>query len=491
MKSAPSLVLLVAAVAVLAAGQAQAEDLLEVYRPALANDPQIREADALRRAAREQRPQAWAQVLPQITGAASIQRDDEESSGSFPTLTLSNPADPTSPLVLQVFPRDSKTKPDIDTWSLDLRQSIFSWENWVALRRAGHQVAQAEADYGVAQQDLMLRVAQRYFDVLGARDDLEAEQAALEAISRQLEQAEKRFEVGLIAITDVQDTRAARDNAAAAVIEAKRRLATAEELLREVTGAKYDQLAKPDANIPLKAPEPADEDRWVEASLNQNLRLISSRLGADIARENVRASYGGHLPSIELFATRSHLEVEADQTFAPIPERGFAGGTAPATQEEDTTTYGLRFSVPIFSGGLAQSRVRESQFRWIAARERFVRTSRETEREARDAYLGVISEIARVNALRQALESSQTALKATEAGYEVGTRTSVDVLDARRTLVAAQSNFARSRYSYIMNVLRLRAAAGTLNEETLAEVNAWLNATAQLSTPAGAPQPQQ
>src|SRR5690606_17716400 len=116
-------------------------------------------------------------------------------------------------------------------------------------------------------------------------------------------------------------------------IEAKRRLATAEELLREVTGAKYDQLAKPDANIPLKAPEPADEDRWVEASLNQNLRLISSRLGADIARENVRASYGGHLPSIELFATRSHLEVEADQTFAPIPERGFAGGTAPATQE--------------------------------------------------------------------------------------------------------------------------------------------------------------
>src|SRR5690606_15584140 len=294
MKSAPSLVLLVAAVAVLAAGQAQAEDLLEVYRQALANDPQIREADALRRAAREQRPQAWAQVLPQITGAASIQRDDEESSGSFPTLTLSNPADPSRPLALQALPRDSKTKPATDMWSVAPRQSVFSRENWVALRRAGHQVAQAEADYGVAQQDLMLRVAQRYFDVLGARDDLEAEQAALEAISRQLEQAEKRFEVGLIAITDVQDTRAARDNAAAAVIEAKRRLATAEELLREVTGAKYDQLAKPDANIPLKAPEPADEDRWVEASLNQNLRLISSRLGADIARENVRASYGGH-----------------------------------------------------------------------------------------------------------------------------------------------------------------------------------------------------
>ena len=146
-------------------------------------------------------------------------------------------------------------------------------------------------------------------------------------------------------------------------------------------------------------------------------------------------------------------------------------------------TVGVQLSVPIFSGGYTQSVVRQSQYRWIAAKERMTRVSRETERLARDAYLGVISEMARVSALKQALESSQTALKATEAGYDVGTRTAVDVLASRQALVQAQTNYARSRYDYILNVIRLRLAAGNLDEKTVAEINQWLEAAATPTSP--------
>ena len=164
------------------------------------------------------------------------------------------------------------------------------------LKQSGRIAAQADADYGVAQQDLALRVSTRYFDVLAAQDNVQAQQASLDAISRQLEQADKRFEVGLIAITDVQEARAARDTAAADLIAAKRQLATAQEFLREITDMQYQVLATPRGTMPLAIPEPADPQKWVEASMEQNLALTSSRLGADIARDNVRRAFGGHLP---------------------------------------------------------------------------------------------------------------------------------------------------------------------------------------------------
>lgn len=444
---------------------ASAKDLIGVFEDALANDPAIREADATRRAAREARPQAWAALLPQLSASAVKQRDDTEQNRLDPVIVGGS---------IQVQQRTGQSRPDIDRWSLDLRQSVFRWEDWVAVGRAASEVAQAEAQFQAAEQDLILRVSQRYFDVLAARDALVAEETALDAISRQLEQADKRFEVGLIAITDVQEARSARDSAAAAVIAAKRQLATAQELLREITNELYEQLARPDETMPLRPPQPADPDQWVEAAMNQNLALISSRLAADIARANVRAAWGGYLPALELTASRSHFEQESTQNFQPVPEVGFPGGSAPSSVESDNDTWALQVTVPLFAGGLNRSRHRESQFRWIAARERVVRVSRETERLARDAFLGVTSEIARVNALRQAVESSQTALKATEAGYEVGTRTAVDVLDARRTLVQAQTNYARSRYDYLLNVIRLRSAAGNLDRESLVEINEWL-----------------
>ncbi len=453
---------------------AGAEDLLMVYQRALANDPLIREAQANRLAAREARPQAIAALLPQITASASKTEQETESTGQFPQ-EIEQPAGSGNRVVF-TFVNSSDSKPETDRWSVDLRQSVFSWANWVALKRASRQVAQAEADYLAAEQDLAARVAERYFDVLAAQDNVDAQQTAFEAISRQLEQAEKRFEVGLIAITDVQEAKAARDSAAAAVIAAKRQLATAEELLREITAEKYARLAKPAESMPLKTPAPASEQEWVEASMTQNLALVSSRLAADIARDNVRAAFGGHLPTLDLTASRSNVDQTATINFA-------SGNTGERTSDSDDTTFALQLNVPIFAGGGTQSRVRQSEYQWQAARERLTRVTRQTERQARDAFLGVQSEISRVQALRQALESSQTALKATEAGYEVGTRTAVDVLDARRALVQAQTNYARSRYDYILNVLRLKQAAGTLDRAAIEEVNAWLEQTAPASAP--------
>jgi outer membrane protein len=447
------------------AGSAQSKDLIGVFEDALHNDPVIRQADANRLASREGRPQAIAALLPQLNGTAGVTRDHND--GTQPFFATS----PTgTPLVLTVPAGVATTT---KTWGLNLKQNIFSWSNWMTLKAASAQVAQAEATYQAAEQQLILRVAQAYFNVLTADDTLEADQAALEAISRQLDQATTRFDVGLIAITDVEDAKAARDTAAATVIADKRTLATSEDQLREITGQKYDRLAKPGTDMPLLNPEPADETRWVNISLEQNPTLTSSRLAADIARDNVRVAFGGHLPTLDLLAGRSYQRQGLDETFAG---QAFSYDTYFNDRQ-----IGLQLTVPLFSGGLTQSKVRQAQYLWIAAKEGVVQSSRATERQARDAYLGVISGISRVQALRQALASNRTALKATEAGYEVGTRTSVDLLNARRNLVQAQTNYAVARYDYIVSVLTLRLAAGTLDRPELASVNTWLTTTAPTS----------
>jgi outer membrane protein len=447
-------------------GAAPANDLVGVFEDAVRNDPVIRQADANRLAAREARPQAWAAVLPQLNGTAGATADHNAGSQPFFGTTVTGTA----------FVQPVPTVADTNTrqWALNLRQNVFSWSNWMALKAAGREVAQAEATYQAAEQQLILRVAQAYFNVLAAEDGLEANQASLEAISRQLDQANKRFEVGLIAITDVQEAKAARDTAAAAVIAAKRTLATSEDQLQEITGEKYPQLAKPGTDMPLNSPEPADQSRWVNISLEQNLSLISSRLAADIARDNVRIAIGGHLPTLDLVAGRSYVKTGTDEVIEGLPFSNI-------DSKFNDRQIGLQLTVPIFSGGFTQSKVRQTQYLWIAAKEAVVQSSRATERQARDAYLGVISGMARVQALRQALESSQTALKATEAGYEVGTRTAVDVLNSRKTLVQAKTDYSASRYDYIVSVLQLRLAAGNLDRPQLTEINNYLTVAAPTS----------
>ena len=468
---------------------AASEDLITIFDQAVVNDPLVREAEFTRKATREARPQAWAAYLPQIGGRWTKSKEESSQNSLFPRLVETDPNDPNSPVVIQQQAQVGSSEPESESWGLQLNQSIFNWGQLVGLKQAGRVAAQADADYGVAQQDLALRVATRYFDVLAAQDNVQAQQASLDAISRQLEQAEKRFEVGLIAITDVQEARAARDTSAADLIAAKRSLATAQEFLREITDMQYTVLATPRATMPLQMPEPADPQKWVEASMEQNLALTSSRLGADISRDDVRTTYGNFMPQVDLVLGKSHFETDDIQPFDPIPERGFPGGPAPSNLTGDTDkAISLQVTVPLFAGGGNLSRTRQASYRWQAAKQRLERVSRETERATRDAYLGVDSEISRVQALKQALESSQTALRATEAGYDVGTRTAVDVLVARQNLVAAFTAHSRSRYDYMLNVLRLKEAAGILDRKALEDMNGWLE-TPPANPPAVAPAP--
>ncbi|HEY4210470.1 MAG TPA: TolC family outer membrane protein [Steroidobacteraceae bacterium] len=471
------------------ASTASAKDLVGVFEDAVKSDPQVHAADANRLASREARPQAWANLLPQLSGSANVTRDHQTSQGTQPF---------PDPLTGQfvVIPSDTTANSTQKRWGLNLTQTIFSYSYLSQLKAADSTVSEAEATYQAAEQNLISRVSAAYFNVLREQDNLDAQQASLEAIDRQLDQANKRFDVGLIAITDVEEAKAARDTAAAAVIAAKRTLATSVDQLSEITGEKYDALSKPGVSMPLQNPEPASEDKWVETSLDQNPTLVASRFAADVARSNVRQAFGGHLPTLSLAAGRTHTKNDLDEAFNNSPEFQL-----PSTSNDRQIS--LQLSVPIFSGGATQSIVRQREYLWIAAKETVKQNSRATERQARDAYLGVISGISRVEALKQALESSQTALKATEAGYEVGTRTAVDVLNARQKLVQSQTDYSGSRYDYIISVIQLRLAAGTLNKADLEQINKWLdvvegtvpvaplnpNDTSTPRAPPGTPQP--
>jgi outer membrane protein len=441
-------------------------DLLSVYDQALENDPQIREADATRRANREAKPQALANLLPGLSASAG--RSKQWSSGSgFSEIPV---IDPVTGAVIRIDrqPSGGDSSGTTTQWNLSLRQTLFSLPQFVALASANRQVMQAEANFFAAQQDLVQRVARQYFAVLQAQDTVRAQEAARDAVARQLEQAERRFEVGLIAITDVQEARAARDNAAAGVIGAKRTQASAEEQLRATIGTLPPSLNEPAANMPLVSPDPASADDWVKMAMEQNAALVSSRLSADIARDSVRSTYGGFTPEIALTAGKNFSDSDSERS-------GIGSTTLEGNSKSNGKSLGLSFSMNLNGVGYGNySRTRQSQQRWIAAKASLERVSRDTERQARDAFLGVKSEIERVQALRQSLESSRTALAAQEAGYEVGTRTAVDVLSSRQQLIQAETNYSSAKYSYLNNLIALRLAAGDLDRETLEEINRWL-----------------
>jgi outer membrane protein len=465
---------------------ARATDFAQVYQDALGNDPTFQQAHANYMAAREARPEAWAALLPQISGSAG--RTWTHSAG------VSTQLGSTASGVTQPFPYHSTADVVAKQWSLNLSQELFSWSDWMNLKAANSQVAEAQATYEAAEQNLILRVATAYFNVLDALDTLQAQQSSLQAFDLQLEQANKRYQVGLIAITDVEQARAARDTAAAAVISAKESLATAEDQLEVITGRQYDTLSEPGPGMPLVMPTPANQNEWVHTSLQQNLTLIASRMAADVARDDVRIAFGGHLPTLSLIASRSFDSSNTDESIVGI---GAFNGLPGWSNDRQ---IGLEVTVPIFSGGGTYARVHQAQYQWIAAKDAMQQASRTTVQQARDAYLGVISGIAHVQALQQALTSSQTAYRATEAGYRVGTQTEVDVLNALSTLVQARTNYASSRYSYINSVVQLRYAAGTLDPNEVQAINHWLTAPVSVSPgemtpqamtpPAPAPTPQ-
>jgi len=456
--------------ALLVSQPANAVSLLDVYQSAMINDPSLREAEANRLAAYELKPQARSQFLPQL----SLGGDYKSSNSEFDGTQLVYRPGPTN--------LDVKSDTSSDTWnySLELRQTLFRWDQYQSYQQADKQVAKADVDFEIARQSLMLKVSERYFNVLAAKDTLVAAEAALGATARQLEQAEKRFEVGLIAITDVKEAQAAYDNTTAGVIAGKRTLATALELLRELTGEYYTEFKKPGDDLPLAIPAPQDQQAWVDTAMQQNLNMVSNRISVDIASDEIKLQRTGHYPTLDLVASYGADNSNSDvNSTGPDPNVPGSTLTSAFSTERDTTSdsVGIQFSVPIYSGGRTSSKVQEAVYRQRAAKERLERIMRETERTARDAYFGIMAEMARVKALKRATESSQTALEATEAGFEVGTRTTVDVLTSRRTLYDAETNYARARYDYILNIIRLKQAAGILVEEDLAKINEWLDLT--------------
>lgn len=455
---------------------AHSASLLEIYQQALQSDPRIHEAEARRLASLEAEPQARGVLFPQIDFSGDWSTADDEGVSSQPQFVPSDPNDPTSELVLTTIPfeRESRENETL-RWQFQLRQTLFRWDQIVGLRRADKLVAKAEADREAAQQDLVIRVGQNYFDVLGAEDRLTSLHANRQAIARQLEQAKQRFEVGLIAITDVQESQAAYDQAVADEIQAKRDLATRREFLREITGEYVGALSAPGDEFPMRAPAPASEKDWVDLALSQNLLLVSSRLDEKLARDEISFRRNGHYPTIDLVATTSDFDRDSDLR---VPDESDPTGMreifAPTDSDNRRDSISIQFSIPLFSGGTTSSRVREAVYLHRAAREQLQRVTRETERETRDAYLGVLSEMSRVEALEQAVESSRTALEATQAGFDVGTRTIVDVLDSQFALYRSITLFYQARYDYLMNVLRLKQAAGNLQIQDLEEIDKWL-----------------
>jgi outer membrane protein len=438
------------------AGLAHGENLLNVYDRALTADPLMQQAVHIRQSVLEVKTQALLGLLP-INGYAN------KTWYGLGSAAINQPA--TADLVLNV--------------------NVFNWASWVNLKSANATVAQAEANYIAAQQNLIQRVTSQYFAVLSAQDALNAQQTALESVDQQLEQAQRRFEVGLIAVTDVQVAQASRDSTAAAVIAAKRTLANTKEQLRTITGEIYPQLAAPGDDMPLLSPSPASEDHWVSVAMDQNASLIASRLSAEIARDAVQTAYSGHLPNISISASRAWALSNRDQTTTVLQTgNGIPGGTVNTTD----IMWAVGVTVPIFTAGATQSKVRQAREEWYAAQSGYEYTSRATQQQAHDAYQGVLTQIAEVQALKQAVESNQVSLQATQAGYDVGTKTALDVLTSREALVQAQTNYSQAKYQYLSDLVSLRLAAGNLDRGIIDQINGWLHEpTPAAGTPATTP----
>lgn len=419
-------------------GIAQANDLLRVYDLAAQNDATIQAARYARDASVEAKPQARAALLPQLTGAYNY--GYATTDGTFTQNGVEIPIDN--------YGTD-------DSLSVTLNQSIFSLESWRRLQQASSQVALAQATFRSAEQNLALRVAEAYFGVLGARDNLRSSQAEKAAVERQLEQARKRFEVGLSAITDVQEAQARYDLTVATELQAQQTLAAAREALAEITKIKPGEVASLQEDIPLPAPNPDNADRWVEYALEGNLDLLAARLNYDIAARGVQVARAGHLPTLGLQGQYQDYTSES--------------GSFPQDAEGTSITLGV--TVPIFSGGATQSGVRQAVATREQRRAQQEGSARLIERNTRDAYQGVVTGASKVKAYKQAVVSSTTALEASETGLEVGARTAVDVLNAQQQLYAAQRTYLQSRYDYLLSVLRLKAAAGRLAIADLAEID--------------------
>jgi outer membrane protein len=424
-----------------AAFPAAAEDLLQVYREAQRADAAYAAAKHALDAGREKDNQGLALLLPNLnlTGSASRTRVEVDSR---------------DPLILPSFTR----YPESASYTLTFTQPIFRAQNWLQYQQGGFQVRQAEATFGQATQDLIVRVAQAYFDVLAANDTLALVRAQKTATAEQLAQAKRNFEVGTATITDTHEAQARYDLIAAQEIAALNDVETKRRALQLITGKEPGELTPLRADVRLSPPTPADMQAWVELAEKQGYPVQIQEAAAEVASLEARRNRAAHLPTLDFVAT--HGQSGQNATTDSL-----------AGRDTTTTVIGLQLAMPLYQGGGISSREREAAALSLKAKEDLESARRNSALAARQNYLLVANGIAVVSALEQALVSSQSALDSNKLGYEVGVRINIDVLNAQQQVFQTRRDLAVARYNTITNSLRLRAASATLREEDLELVN--------------------
>jgi outer membrane protein len=416
-----------------------ADTLAEVYDQAKQNDPQLLRSAAQRDAAFEAVTSSRSSLLPKInlTAGYNLTRGETDLDSS-PT-------------------RDNDQ--NALTAGISFSQELYQRSSWITLDTAEKTARQSDSAYAAEQQALILRVATAYFEVLRAQDNLEFVRAEKAAVARQLEQTKQRFEVGLSAITDVHDAQAQYDGVLADEVLAENTLINNYEGLREITGQEHSNLSILDTDRFSASKSSESAAALVEQAEQKNLSLLASRISQDIAKDNISLQSSGHLPSLTLDGGYDYTDIGSSDT---------SDGTT------NNFNVGVNLNVPLYTGGSTTSLTKQAEYNYVAASEDLEATYRSVVKDVRAFNNNITASIGALRAYEQSVVSAQSALEATEAGFDVGTRTIVDVLDSTRRLYDANKNLSDARYNYILSVLQLRQAVGTLSEQDIVDVNAGL-----------------
>jgi len=421
-------------------GSLKSENLSDVYELALKNDPLLRAAEATYRAGKENKAQGIAGLLPTLSIGGSTNWNEYRIEEQLQDQYNSN------------------------SYYGNINQPIFRLDKWFQFERGTALSESAEAEFAYQQQETMIRVASAYFNVLNSFDNLNAAEAEEKAIQRQRDLAKKRFDVGLAAITEVQETQAAYDLTIVSRIARQAQLDSAQETLTSIIGRDIKLLSPLADDFEISLPDPLDRESWVSLGLKNNYQLKSAKLQRDAAQASARASASNHLPQIDLVG-RISQSTSKQGKFGGFIQNPLFG------IEQDTRQYSIQFNLPLYAGGAISSARRQAYANYDRSKEQAIYTERSTIRDVRSNHFGVQTQVANVTARKQALASAESALKATEVGYEVGTRNTVDLLDAQKRLFQAQRDYASSRYEYIISMLRLKASVGSLNPNDLINIS--------------------
>jgi outer membrane protein len=425
------------------ASAAEATDLLEAYHAAQAQDPVFAAAVAQHQAGLEKLPQGRSLLLPDVSLNANSTFN--EDSILYPNAPNNLP-----------FPQGA-FRFNSHGYGVTLVQPLFRQQNWVIYTESELQVAQADAQFKNAQNDLILRVAKAYFDVLIAQDTVELAEAQKAAISEQLEQAKRNFEVGTATITDTHEAQSRYDLVDAQEIAARSNLEIKKRELQQLTNEMPDQLQHLGKQFKLQGPQPADMQKWVDLAQQGNLQLTAAQISEQLAEKEVARNRGGHYPTVDLVANYSQTRAN--------------GGTFGVGNQNSYKSVGVQLNVPIFEGGRIQSQWREAEANRDRAKDELENTRRTTATQTRQAYLGVYNGMAQVKALQAALKSSESLLEASKLGQQVGVRTNLDVLNAQQQLYSTRRDLYQAEYTYLLSELQLKAAVGGLTENDLKAVN--------------------